>query len=123
MAATLLLETYAPTTARYGADGNGGELAGLAIGLYYLMESLDAFPAALPHVIGGFRELAGIAHSQGQARVRSIALALASILENGGRAPEGDLPFILDTAAAYLESLPGKLQLARGHRCNEGKAS
>jgi hypothetical protein len=60
-----------------------------------------------------------IAHSHGEARVRCIAHAFASILDNARRAPEGDVPFILDTAIAYLESLPGKLQRTR---CHERKA-
>src|SRR4051812_6255090 len=108
MAASMLLGTYDPSTARYrGAPQDKSEIAELAHGLRVLAESVDCFPAALPQVARGFRELGLMAHAHGEVRMRSIALAFASMLDNSHRAPEGDIPFILDTAIAYLQSLPG----------------
>lgn len=90
------------------------DLADLARGLCGLADVADRFPAALPQVERGFRELAGLAHGCGEMRIRRIAIAFAAILGNAYRAPQEDMTFILETAAAYLEALPGKLARARG---------
>jgi hypothetical protein len=90
------------------------DLADLARGLCGMADVADRFPSALPKVELGFRELADLARGCGEPRIRRIALAFASILGNAYRGPEGDLPFILDTAAAYLETLPTKLVRAKG---------
>ena len=90
------------------------DLADLARGLCGMADVADRFPAALPKVELGFRELADLARGCGEPGIRRIALAFAAILGNAYRGPAGDLPFILDTAAAYLETLPGKLVRAHG---------
>lgn len=104
------------------AEGNGirngsrdlADLADLARGLCGMADVADRFPSTLPKVELGFRELADLARGCGEPRIRRIALAFASILGNAYRGPEGDLPFILDTAAAFLETLPTKLVRAPG---------
>ena len=96
----------------FRAPGESG-MAELARGLRGLADAADAYPASLPQVERGFRELAGLAQGCGEPRVRRISLAFASILGKAHLAPEGDLPFILDTAAAFLDALPGKLDRAR----------
>jgi hypothetical protein len=92
------------------------DLADLARGLRGMAHVADRFPSALPKVELGFRELADLARGCGEPGIRRIALAFASILGNAYRGPEGDIPLILDTAAAYLEALPSKLVRANGER-------
>jgi hypothetical protein len=102
-------------TTRSGAREIAGlaDLADLARGLCGLADVADRSPAALPQVERGFRELADLARECGEMRIRRIAIAFAAILGNAYRAPKEDVPFILETAAAYLEALPGKLDRAR----------
>lgn len=115
MAASALLGTDdSPAHGETSEAGGLADLADLARGLCGLADVADRFPSALPQVERGFQELASLARACGEVRIRRIALAFASILGNAYRAPKEDLPFILDTAAAYLEALPAKLAAARG---------
>ena len=111
-------DTTTRATTQAGVTEMAGlaDLADLARGLCGLADVADRFPAALPQVERGFRELADLAKGCGEMGVRRIAIAFAGILGNAYRAPREDLPFILETAATYLEALPGKLDRARGKK-------
>jgi hypothetical protein len=120
MATSALLGTDDTTTrvTRSGEKEMAGlaDLADLARGLCGLADVADRIPTALPQVERGFREMADLAQECGEKRIHRIAIAFAAILGNAYRAPREDLPFILETAAAYLEALPGKLARARGKK-------
>lgn len=118
MASSALLGTDDATalTARSGARelADLADLADMARGLCGLADVADRYPAALPQVERGFRELAGLAQACGEMRIRRIAIAFAAILGNAYRAPQEDMAFILETAGAYLDALPGKLARPSG---------
>lgn len=79
-------------------------LAELARGLTELTIAASEYATAIPQVERGFRELSEMARAQGNLRLHRISKAFAAILARGDRNPECDIPFILDTAASFLET-------------------
>jgi hypothetical protein len=97
----------ASTALRHRSEAES-EIAELARGLAELAEAGREFRHAVPQVQRGFQELSALARSRGQTRVQHVARAFTSILAKLDQGPEGDIPFILDTAANYLETLRRK---------------
>ena len=81
------------------------ELLALARNLTALAGETAYRPEAVKDISRGLLELSQSARRAGEARTHMAARALAAILDGLDRRPEGDAPFILETARNFLESI------------------
>jgi hypothetical protein len=76
------------------------ELSSLA-----LMAASVQSHSTIKELARGFLEFSGVSCRQGRNKIGMASRAMASILEGLDRRPEGDVPFILETALDFLDSL------------------
>ena len=62
-------------------------------------------PSVFRELSRGFLEFSEASRRQGRIKIGMAARAMASIVEGLDRRPEGDVPFILETAFDFLDSL------------------